>query len=161
MHRMLVKEIMQHPVFTVRADAPIADAAQLMADYDVRRLPVVDDEGCIIGIVAEPDIREAEAASSTINSYDPDAARRWLTVGEIMSRDPITIGPDASVGQLVHAFLEHKIGGVPVIESDPHHPRCDRLVGIVTEMDIFRMIADMWAQEWGEGKATAAQAPPL
>ncbi len=159
MHRMLVKEIMQRPVFTVHADAPMADAAQLMADRDIRRLPVVDDDGCIVGIVTESDIREAEAAGSAINSYDPDAARRWLTVGEIMSRNPITIGPDATVGQLVQTFLEHKIGGVPVMEADAHHPQRDRLIGIVTEMDIFRMIAEIWAQEWGEGQATVVQAP--
>ena len=147
MHRMLVKEIMQRPVFTVHINAPMADAAQLMADHDIRRLPVMDDDGCIVGIVAEPDIREAEAAGSAINSYDPDAARRWLTVGEIMSIEPITISPDATVGQLVHAFLEHKIGGVPVTEPAAHSDRCDRLIGIVTEMDIFRMIAEMWSQE--------------
>ena len=155
MHRMLVKEIMQHPVITLHADDLLVDAAQLMDEHNIRRLPVVDDDACLLGIVTETDIREAEAAGSVISSYDPAAAQRWLTAGEIMERELTTIGPESTVGQLVQIFLDNKIGGIPVVDENPQDPRRKHLVGIVTEMDIFRMIADSWVQERDETTATA------
>ncbi len=150
MHRMLVREIMQHPVVTIQADEPTADAAQLMDEHDIRRLPVVDDGGYVIGIITATDIREAEAAGSAINSYDPSVNQCWLTVGEVMAQELTTVNPEATVGQLVQIFLDNKIGGIPVVNEDQEHPGRKYLVGIVTEMDIFRMIADSWARDQDE-----------
>jgi acetoin utilization protein AcuB len=65
-------------------------------------------------------------------------------VADIMSRDVVTIMPDATIGELAVLFMNHKIGGTPVVEPDPHYKNRMRLVGIVTETDIFRMIASAW-----------------
>jgi acetoin utilization protein AcuB len=68
----------------------------------------------------------------------------------VMSRDVITIAPDATVGELAATLMEHKIGGVPVVENDPQQCNHLRLIGIVTETDIFRMIAAAWQGENGQ-----------
>jgi CBS domain-containing protein len=124
----------------------VADAAQLLEEFRIRRLPVTDENEHLIGIITITDIREAEAASSAVNNYEPDAEENWLAVADVMSRDVVTIDPDATVGQLAVRLMEHKIGGVPVVENIPGQAQ-PRLVGIVTETDIFRMIAEAWQRE--------------
>jgi acetoin utilization protein AcuB len=153
MHHVHVRTIMQNSVITIQPEALLADAGQLLDEFRIRRLPVVDKDGCLVGIVTDADIREAEAASSAVNNYEPDAAEEWLTVGDIMSRDVVTVAPDATLGELAAVFMTHKIGGAPVVEPDPVYCNRMRLVGIVTETDIFRMIATAW-----EAEAAAMQA---
>jgi CBS domain-containing protein len=146
MHRIPVRDIMQTSVITILPDTLVPDAAQTMEQFQIRRLPVVDETGCLVGIVTNVDIREAEAASSTVNNYEPDADEKWLTVADIMNRDLITIDVTATVGQLAVLLMQHRIGGVPVVTPDPTYCNRVRLVGIVTETDIFRMIANAWRE---------------
>jgi acetoin utilization protein AcuB len=138
---------MTSDVATIGPDQLVADAAQMLEDRSVRRLPVLDEEGQLIGIVTDSDIREAETAGSVLSSYEPDLDPRWLTVADIMTSEVVTIGPNATVGELVTVLIENKVGGVPVVEADPHFPKQHRLIGIVSETDIFTMIADAWAAE--------------
>lgn len=147
MHRVLVRDIMQTAVITIHPEALIADAAQLLDEFQLRRLPVVDADACLVGIVTTADVREAEAASSTVSPYDPGAEEEWLAVADVMTRDVVTVTPDMTVGQLAVLFMEHKIGGAPVVENDANYCNRMRLVGIVTETDIFRLIAEAWQRE--------------
>ena len=147
MHRVLISQIMQRSVITIQPTALAADAAQLMAEFTIRRLPVVDEQACLVGIVTDTDVLEAETADQVLNTYEPGAETQWLTVGDIMTRDVITITADATVGELAQRLMEHKVGGLPVVEVDPHACQQQRLVGIVTETDIFRLIAEAWQAE--------------
>jgi acetoin utilization protein AcuB len=141
MHRLPVRQIMQTTVITIHPEALVVDAAQLLEEFQIRRLPVIDHEGCLVGILTDTDVREAEAASSTLNNYDPAAEEQWLTVGDVMTREVVTIAPNATVGELAAKLMVHKVGGLPVVEPDAQTPKRQRLVGIVSETDIFRMIA--------------------
>ena len=158
MHRLLVREVMQPSVITIRPDQMAADAAQLMEEHGVRRLPVVDDsdDGGLVGIVTDSDVLEAQTVDSVLSTYEPGAAQAWLAVADVMTRDVITISPEATVGQLAQVFLDEKISGVPVVmpESDTLQPL--RVVGIVTEADIFRLIANAWKVEAEEHSALMA-----
>lgn len=147
MHRMLVNQIMQRSVITIHPTALAADAAQLMGEFTIRRLPVVDDHNCLVGIVTDTDVLEADTANRVLNNYEPGTEEQWLAVGDIMTREVITIEPTATVGELAQRLMAHKVGGLPVVEADPTHCGNQRLVGIVTETDIFRMIADAWQAE--------------
>jgi CBS domain-containing protein len=147
MHRIPVRQIMRTPVYTIHPEAHVADAAQLLQDHNLRRLPVVDEHNHVVGIVTDSDIREAETAGRVLNSYEPGVEERWLAIADMMTCEVVTIEPDATVGQLAIILMQHKVGGVPVVEADPHHPQHRLLVGIVTETDIFRMIADAWRAE--------------
>lgn len=153
MHRIPVRQIMTSTVVTIHPEELVADAAQLMEEFDLRRLPVVDDDDCLVGIVTDSDVLQAEAAGSALRNYEPDAEAQWLTVADIMTRDVVTIEADATVGQLAVRMIEQKVGGVPVVAPDPGAPGQVRLVGIVTETDIFRMIAEKWQAHAAQAEA--------
>lgn len=150
MHRIAVNQIMQRSVITIHPTALAADAAQLMAEFNIRRLPVVDENDCLVGIVTDTDVLEAETANQVLNNYEPGAETEWLSVGDIMSRNVITVTPNATVGELALCMMENKVGGLPVVENAANHCNQQRLVGIVTETDIFRLIAEAWQAEQGK-----------
>jgi acetoin utilization protein AcuB len=153
MHRIPIREIMKTELITIRPDQLVADAAQLLREFHIRRLPVVDADGYLVGIVTDSDVREAESADSLLNNYAtvyaPVQEEEWLTIADIMTRDVITIHLDATVGELASKFVQHKVGGLPVVanQSPPGSPRRERPVGIVTETDIFAIIAAAWQAE--------------
>ena len=147
MHRIPVRQIMRTPVVTIHPDALAADAADLMDEYTIRRIPVVDGDGFLVGIVSDSDVLEAETAGSLRSSYEPGAEEEWLGVDEIMTREVVTVRPDATVGELVTEMLRHKIAGMPVVEAESEHSKRLRVVGMVTETDIFAMIAAAWEAE--------------
>lgn len=147
MHRTPVKSIMQRSVITIHPEATATDAAQLMEDWNIRRLPVLDENDDLIGIVTDTDVLEAETAHSVLSTYERTAEEQWLTVADIMTPDVITIESGAVLGELALKFMEHKISGLPVVEADADNPGYYQVVGIVTETDIFRMIAEPWVAE--------------
>lgn len=161
MHRIPVRQIMTESVVTVHPEELVVDAAQLMEEFDLRRLPVIDDDNCVVGIITDSDVLQVEAAGQALNSYEPIDEESWLTVAEIMTGDVVTIPIDATVGELATVLTEHKVGGVPVVTSDPRFPKRLRLAGIVTETDIFRMIAEAWKAYVAAGGAQQeAGGPP-
>jgi len=123
---MLVRNRMSRPAFTVRQDADFQKALALMQEKKLRRLPVVDDDGQLVGIVVERDLLVA--------------AMRYLQsrveVGDIMTRNVVTVGPDTGLAEVARTMLERKIGGLPVLEQG-------RLVGIITESDIFKCFVEL------------------
>lgn len=146
MHRIPVRQIMHTNVVTIHPEELAADASQLMDEYNIRRLPVVDEDDCVVGIVTDGDVREAEAADGTRSSYEPGVEEQWLSIADIMTREVITVGPDTTVGELASLFVKHKIGGVPIVEPEAGHPKRKHLIGIVTETDIFALIAAAWLE---------------
>jgi CBS domain-containing protein len=123
---MLVRNRMSRPAVTVRQDADFQKALALMQEKKLRRLPVVDDDGQLVGIVVERDLLVA--------------AMRYLQsrveVGDIMTRNVVTVGPDTGLAEVARTMLERKIGGLPVLEQG-------RLVGIITESDIFKCFVEL------------------
>ena len=151
MHRIPIRDIMHTHVVTIQPDQPVTDAAQLMQEHGIRRLPVVDALGNLVGIVTDSDVREAESADSQLQNYAtvyaPVQDDEWLTVGDVMTRDVITIHQDATVGELATKFIEHKVGGLPVVATNEQSAKSRRVIGIVTDTDIFRLIARAWQLE--------------
>ena len=150
MHRIPVRDIMKSPVITISPNALVGDAAQLMEDHTIRRLPVVDEDGLLLGIVTDADVLEAETAETVLSSYEPGAEEEWLAVEDVMTTDIVTISVDSKVGELAILLMKHKVGGVPVVEAAEVNGNVAgplRVIGIVTETDIFRLIADAWLAE--------------
>lgn len=124
-----------HPI-TIDPKTVLPDAHRLMQDSHIRRLPVVD-RGNLVGIVTLGDIREAEPSqATTLSIYEIHYLLSKLTVEHIMTRNPITIAPEQTIRDAARLMLENKIGGLPVVE-----PKTGKLVGIITESDIFRIFA--------------------
>ena len=123
---MLVRNRMSRPAVTVRQDADFQKALALMQEKKLRRLPVVDDDGRLVGIVVERDLLVA--------------AMRYLQsrveIGDVMTRNVVSVGPDTDLNDVARTMLERKIGGLPVVEHG-------RLVGIITESDIFKRFVEL------------------
>jgi CBS domain-containing protein len=136
----LVREVMSQPAITIAWDRSILEASGLMESNNIRRLPVVDEDGLLVGIVSLGDVREAMSVYQTANPYAPDSDHVLLAVDEVMTTPAISVGPDARLLDVVRLMLEHKIGGVPVVD-EAGHP-----AGMVTESDLFRLMIDLWEQ---------------
>ena len=131
MEHLLVVDWMTRNPYTVSPWASLLDAYRMMRNYEIRRLPVVED-GRLVGVVTKNDIR----AAVPLGFYKLTEQNRRLakkSVSEVMTRHPISIHKDASVAEAAEIMFENKIGGLPVIEAG-------QLVGIITESDLFRLV---------------------
>lgn len=128
-----VKDWMIAPVITVEASSPISAAHHLMKNNSVRRLPVLKDDK-LVGIITIGDVREASPSdATTLSIWELNYLWAQLTVEKIMSRDVLKVTPETPILDAAQTMLEKKVSGLPVMEND-------KLVGIVTESDIFRML---------------------
>lgn len=144
---MRAQEIMTSQVITVGADTPVAEAVNLMLRYHISGLPVVDAAEHLIGIISEGDfVRRAEigtqhkrgrwlqflgGASRTAADFVREHGRK---VGDIMTRDPLTVTEDASLDEIAKIMASQGVKRLPVM-------RGDRLVGIVTRSDFLPAVA--------------------
>ncbi|MCS6774642.1 MAG: CBS domain-containing protein [Anaerolineae bacterium] len=133
MDQYTVRDWMTANPVTISPNTSLADAHRLMKQKRVRRLPVVEN-GRLVGIVALSDILEAEpSGATTLSIYEINYLLAELKIEKIMKRNVITVTPDTPIREAAELMLTHKIGGLPVIQDG-------KLVGIITESDIFRMI---------------------
>ena len=131
MKRNFVRDWMTPDPITIKPKATLPEAHRIMKEKNIRRLPVVDN-GHIVGILTLGDVREAGPSDATsLSVFELNYLLAQLTVDKIMSRHPKTIQADATIFEAARLMLEHKIGGLPVVEDN-------RLIGIITESDIFR-----------------------
>lgn len=140
MKRELVKDWMTREVITISPDTPLPEAHRLMTDKQIRRLPVVKNDR-LVGIVTLGDVREAEPSDATsLSIWEMNYLLSKLTVDKIMTKDPITIYANETIGNAAWRMLVNKISGLPVVDSE------QRVIGIITESDIFRMVVKEWRQ---------------
>ncbi len=127
---MRVREIMTKSVLTVEPTETVARAAELLAYRGFSAMPVVDDNGDLVGIVSEADlIRNRFPAPGSDAGHRP--AR---TVGEVMTTSVAGIGHDADMSLLAEAMLNDKRRCIPIVDGT-------RLVGVVTRRDVLRMLS--------------------
>ena len=139
MKQDLVKHWMTREVIAVAPTTSLHEAHHLMTEKRIRRLPVVD-HGQLVGIVTLGDVRSAEpSAASTLSVWEMNNLLAKLTVAEIMTREPVTISQEATISTVAEIMLEKKFSGLPVVDEQ------GKLVGIITESDIFRLVV----REWG------------
>lgn len=140
MHRELVQDWMTRDCATIAAHASLADAHKIMREKKVRRLPVLD-HGKLVGIVTLGDVRGAEPSqASTLSVWEMHKLVADIQIAEFMTRNPITVRQDATIGQAAQLMLERKISGLPVVDDK------GTLVGIITESDIFRLVVQEWSK---------------
>ena len=129
-----VRQWMSRPAIVAPMTMVLPAARQLLRQHRIRRLPVVDAEGKLVGIVTEGDInRVSESHVTDVRDYNLYHRVGDLPIGEIMTRDLVTVTLDMPIIEVARQLLEHRIGGVPVVEDE-------RVVGVITESDLFRLI---------------------
>ncbi|MCF7941165.1 MAG: CBS domain-containing protein [Spirochaetia bacterium] len=137
-HRMT-----QNPV-TIRQDVPVAEAQRIMRQEKIHRLPVLDKDKNLVGIVTEKDLLYASPSpASTLDVYELNYLLSKLTVKKVMSTPVISIPPDTVIEEAARVMADNDIGGLSVVEQG-------KLVGIITESDIFKIFIELFgARERG------------
>jgi acetoin utilization protein AcuB len=126
---MFVRDCMTPKPITVRPESDPLAAIMLLKSGRFRHLPVVDTEGCLVGIVDRADL---ELFLSQAGS--PGILKRQHRVDQLMVRDVVTVPPDCPLEEAAMLMVHNKIGSLPVLEEG-------RVVGIITETDIFKQFA--------------------
>jgi len=145
----LVKDWMTKDVITISPHTTLPEAHKIMTEQLIRRLPVVDKKGKLVGIVTRGDIRGAEPSqATTLSIWELNYLLAGLKVQEIMTPDPITLPQTATIGKAARTMLENQISGLPILDER------EQVAGIITESDIFRMVT---LHEWGVTEGEEAE----
>jgi acetoin utilization protein AcuB len=134
---MLVGTRMTRNPITVRENTSMYDALKIMRENKVRRLPVLDENGKLVGMVSEKDLLYASPSPATsLSVWEISYLTSKIYVKELMTTKLITICEDCPLEEAARIMVDNKIGGVPVM-------RGDQLVGIITETDLFKIFLEL------------------
>ena len=137
----LVKDWMTANPICVSPETTLPEALQIMKDKRIRRLPVVDGNGKLVGVVTRGDLRGAQPSEATsLSIYEINYLISKLTLDRLMTKAVITVTPNTTIGDTARLMLKHKIAGLPVMDDG-------KVVGILTESDVFRMVVGIWEKE--------------
>ena len=133
---MYVKNRMTANPYTISYNAPIHDLMELMREKNLKRVPVVKGEQ-VVGIVTDGDLHKVSPTKATsLSIYELNYLLSKLTVSEAMTKDVITISPEALLEEAAVLMRENRISALAVVENNT-------LVGIITESDIFDAFIDI------------------
>ncbi len=134
---MLVSRRMSSPVITVSENTPIMEALDLMRRQQIRRTPVVDKKGKMIGIVTDNDLKNAgPSEATTLSVWEVNYLLAKLLVKDVMTKKVLTVTEDTPIEEAAYIMAENKIGGLPVM-------RDKELVGLITETDLFKIFLEL------------------
>ena len=126
---MYVRDCMTITPLTVRPESDPMAALMVLKYHGFRHLPVLDNDGNLVGIVDRDDL---EKFLSTAGS--PTVLKRQHRVEQVMTRNVVTVTPACPLEEAAILMVDNKIGSLPVMDSG-------RLVGIITKTDIFKQFA--------------------
>jgi CBS-domain-containing membrane protein len=140
MQNLIVSDVMTRPVLTARAATPVKELARIMVEHQISALPVLDEDDRLIGVVSEADVIlkqghqiprqphwwESPTQQTAVRRAAGDTAR------ELMSAQPITIGPRASLAQAARLMSDHAVKRLPVVDDQ------GGLVGVVSRGDLLK-----------------------
>jgi acetoin utilization protein AcuB len=122
---------------TISEDDSIDRGLGLMRSEKVRRLPVVGRHGKLVGIVSEKDLLYASPSPATsLSIYEIPYLLSRIKMRDLMTKEVIAVTEDTPLEEAARIMADHKIGGLPVM-------RDDKLVGIITETDMFKIFLEM------------------
>ena len=132
---MLIKSWMTKEVITLTPERTMMKASKLMKDNGIKRLPVVDTEGKLVGIVSDRDIKEASPSkATTLDTHELYYLLSEIKVKDIMTTNPEVVSPEDTVEKAAAIMQEKRIGGMPVVDDK------GGLVGIITDSDVFKVL---------------------
>lgn len=135
---MLVRERMSHPVITIRPETTMQEALGIMRREHVRRLPVVDKHGQLVGIITDADLDKASPSEATsLSVWEIRDLISKVRVDRIMSHEVITIDDDTPIEEAARVMADGQISGLPVLHEG-------KLVGLITETDLFKLFLELF-----------------
>ena len=156
--RTSVRDVMSRDVVAARPDAPLASTVRQLVESPYRALPVVDPQGRVVGIVTNSDLVERGGLGLRVEllrtlsprelAAELAASERGKTVADVMTSPVATIGPAATLADAAHLMVARSLKRVPVVDER------DRLLGMVSRVDLLRTSADAYANP-------AVETPPV
>jgi acetoin utilization protein AcuB len=135
--KMLVKNWMSKEVVTVHVNDTMQDAVKLLRKHGIRMLPVLE-QGELVGIVTDRDMKRASASdATTLDVYELIHLISTIKLKHIMTKNPITVPFDFTVEETAEVLLKNKISGVPVVNHD------SKIVGTITQTDLFKVLISL------------------
>lgn len=138
-----VAEVMTPYFIACSPYTTLAEADELLKKNRIRRLPVVDRENQLLGFITAGDLLAARPPVALYARSQEERVRilSTLTVGAAMKKHPTGVYQTDTIGRAAELMLDHKIGGLPVIDVN------NKVVGIITESDLFRAIVRRWRED--------------
>lgn len=131
---MQVDDLMTSNVFALRPEDDLGDLHDLMRSHDIRHVPVVDEDGDLVGLVSHRDLLRSALIEQPVPAYLERAVLERLKVRDVMVRGVESVAPDDDLRDAAQLMFENKYGCLPVVAGK-------RLVGILTEADFVRLMA--------------------
>lgn len=141
---MYVGRIMHTQLITVTPDTPLTRARDILKEKLIEHLLVVNQNGDLVGIISDRDIKQSWASpATTLSSHELNYILSRLTAGMIMIKKIITIPPDTTIERAAHIMQENRISALPVIQDG-------KLVGIITTTDVMGVLLEAIGIDRGE-----------
>lgn len=133
-----VRSRMKTELVTLSATETLREAVRLELQRRIRHIPIVDADGKLLGIVTDRDIKRALPSPLTgqLAREEYDSVLDETQLQKVMTRDPVSVSPDATLSEAVQIMFEKKIGGLPVVENE-------KLVGIFTQTDALALCLEL------------------
>ena len=145
---MLVGDRMTEGPITITEDTSIDKALKLMHDQKIRRLPVLDKHGKLVGIVSEKDLLYVSPSPATsLSMWEIPHLLSKIKMQDTMTKDVITVTEDVPLEEAARIMADNKVGGLPVMRDGD-------LVGIITETDMFKVFVEMLGAREGAVRLT-------
>lgn len=132
---MLISPWMTTDPISVQPDTSLSRCQKLLKEHHIRRLPVVDEENRVIGIISDRDVKSASPSKATsLEVHEIQYLLAEVKARDIMTPNPVCVKIHESISKVALIMLDRKIGGLPVVDDDNH------LLGVITDQDIFRVL---------------------
>jgi acetoin utilization protein AcuB len=126
---------------TVTPDTSFPEALRIIREKEIRHLPVVDEDGKLVGVAAQTDLVHASpSATSSLTVFEANFLLANLHIGDVMSTPAITVHEEAPLEEAARVMVEKKISCLPVM-------RAGELVGMITETDMFKTFVEVLGGE--------------
>ncbi|HGD4349206.1 TPA: CBS domain-containing protein [Streptococcus agalactiae] len=133
---MPVKDFMTKKLVYVSPDTTVAEAADLLREHHLRRLPVVENDQ-LLGLVTEGTMAEAQLSKATsLSIYEMNYLLNKTKIRDIMIKDIVTVSQYASLEDAIYLMMSRKIGVLPVVDNG-------QLYGIITDRDVFKAFLEI------------------
>jgi CBS domain-containing protein len=123
----LVVDLMANDPVVVAADLPVANVAEVLSDYDIGGLPVVDSRGHLMGVISQTDLLAHWASAGR----SPDAVT--VLARDVMTKPAVTISGSASLREAARLMAEHHVARLVVVGDDADIP-----LGLISDSDLIR-----------------------
>jgi acetoin utilization protein AcuB len=134
---MPVKDWMSTDPITVTPDTSVMKASQMMKENNIRHLPVLGEQGGLVGIVSDRDLKEASPSkATTLDVHELYYLLSELKVKDIMTKRVISVKPEDTIEKAAVIMLERKVNGLPVVDED-------EVVGMLSQGDVFRVLVSI------------------